>query len=132
MTSDEIDRLEAGRDADTLLARLIPLPGVNLERVPWEPDRHEPYWRYVDAGFREQFRPTTDPAAAALVLGWLRAFLESKHAHGPDRQEECLAEASELAICKAALLALANDLFGPKAYHVNRPAAVPSLIDDIS
>jgi len=120
MTSEEIDRLEAGRDADALVAELIPLAGVRMECVASEPGGRYPYWRYVEGGFREKFRPTTDAAAAALVLQWLRAR--------PERQDE-LADATELAICKAALRAVAGELFPPQKIERSRGDEVASSMD---
>jgi hypothetical protein len=118
MKSEEIDLLEAGRDADALLAELIPLPGVRLERVAWHPGKQEPYWRYVGGGFREKFRPTSDPAAAALVLEWLRGRPDSIK----PQAAKWVAKGSELAICKAALLTLAGEPCPPQDVAYQRPA----------
>jgi hypothetical protein len=100
MTSEEIDRLEAGRDADALVAALVPLPGVHMECVPSEPGRRHPYWRYIEGGFREKFRPTTDPAAAELVLQWLGTKPCSNQPQPGDRYGENVVDGSELEICK--------------------------------
>ncbi len=130
MTSEEIDQLEAGREADALVASLIPLPGVCMESVPSEPGRRQPYWRYIEGGFREKFRPTTDPAAAALVLEWLCANSGSTGLPGADWDEENVAGAPELAICKAALLAVAGKLFPRHDDDKDRDDQVTSSLED--
>jgi hypothetical protein len=112
----EIMALPAGRKLDEMVAKAFEIPGVRIEDGTWGAEG--PMWRY-SGGYRQEFNPSTDIAAAWAVvealekMGWEYGILAERILTGPGHRcvfrkhggpnLEGVAETAPMAISIAAL-----------------------------
>ena len=137
---DRMDQLEAGRELDALVAEKV--MGWRIKGKDWV-DEHgryqgavETYWVIADGGPSKGWHPSTDIAAAWLVvekLGWQYVFRLGNRddkwwcvlSVEPDWQlsDNCAeAPTAPLAICRAALAAQSRQ---------NAPGSTQTVKDEI-